>query len=175
MLLASEIISETFLKVGYEVKMSAAYGMAQRGGSILSHIRIGKKIYSPVIPKGEADILVAMELIEAARGMDFLKKDGLIMLLNQQIFPNAITLGVHRYPRNLKEKMKKRCKTLLEISCEETARALRSIKTVNIFILGVLSNYFSVKKKYWCKTIREKIPSQMINLNLAAFELGRHK
>lgn len=174
-LLASEIVAETFVKAGYDVKESSAHGMAQRGGSITSHIRIGEKIYSPLISKGEANILIAMELTEAYRSIEYLRKDGLIILLDREIYPGIVTSGPYKYPKDLKSEIRKRRKRVLEISYGEIVKDLENIKTTNMFMLGVLSNHFSVKKVYWLKTIREKVPSQMRNLNLTAFQLGRRK
>lgn len=174
-LLASNVASETFVKAGYDVKMSAVRGMAQKGGPMLSHLRIGKKIHSPLISKGEANILVGMELVEATRSIEYLERDGLIILLDRKILPSIVASGVYRYPKNLKKEIKKRCKSVLEISYDEIVKELKDIKMANMFMLGVLSNYFSVRKEYWLKTIKEKVPLQMRDLNLTAFELGRRK
>ena len=139
--------------------------MAQRGGSVISHIRIGKKIFSPLVSKEEADILVAMELKEACRCVEYIRPGSLMMFLE----------GPREYPEDLKNKIKKRCKKVLEISYSEITNCLKNIKTVNIFMLGALSNYFSIKKEYWSRAIREKVPLETRDLNLAAFELGRKK
>lgn len=174
-LLASNVASETFVKAGYDVKMSAVRGMAQEGGPMLSHLRIGKKIHSPLISKGEANILVGMELVEAIRSIEYLERDGLIILLDRKILPSIVASGVYRYPKNLKKEIKKRCKSVLEISYDEIVKELKDIKMANMFMLGVLSNYFLVRKEYWLKTIKEKVPLQIRDLNLTAFELGRRK
>lgn len=174
-LLASEIVAETFARQGYDVKLTAAHGMAQRGGSICSHIRIGKKIYSPLISKGEADILVGMELAETYRCMEYLKKDGLVILLDREIHPSLTTSGAYRYPRSLKGKIRKRASRLLEISFSEITNDLPDIKASNIFLLGILSNYFSVKRARWLETIEREVPPQMRDLNLSVFKMGYEK
>jgi indolepyruvate ferredoxin oxidoreductase beta subunit len=174
-LLASRIMAETFTKAGYDVKMSCTLGMSQRGGSVCSHIRIGEKIYSPLIPEGEADILVGMELLEVSRWLKYLKRQTSIILLDREIYPNTVNSKIHKYPKDLKDEIQKCCKKFLTISYNEIANDLRDIKTANMFMLGILSNRFLIKKKYWLEAIKEEVPPRMKNLNLGAFELGRKK
>jgi len=174
-LLASEIAAVTFAMAGYDVKMSAAGGISQRGGTVYSHIRIGEKIYSPLIPAGKADILVAMELSEISGWLRYLKKQCLVILLNKQILSRKITSGLYKYIDNLKDEVRIRCKRVLEITYNEIDRDFKNRKTANIFMLGALSNYFSVRKEYWLKAIKEKVSFQMRDLNLASFDLGRRK
>lgn len=174
-LLAGEVVATTFVEAGHDVKMTAAHGMAKRGGSICSHIRIGKKIYSPLISKGDADILVGMELAEACRYVEYLKRDGLIILLDREICPSLATSRPYKYPRDLKSKIRKSTKNVLEISYSGIANGLQEVKTANIFLLGVLSNYFSVKRECWLKAIIKEVPPQMRDLNLTVFELGRRR
>ena len=160
--LAADIVSLAFVKAGYDVKMSASYGMAQRGGSVVAHIRIGKKIYSPLVARGEADIIMAMELREGYRYAEYLRKSGLIMLLD-----NGSEL--------LKGEIRKTCRRVLEISYKEIMRDFKNIKPANVFMLGALSNYFSIKKRYWVEAIKEKVPLHFRDLNLSAFEKGKKK
>ncbi len=174
-LLASEIVAVVFVKAGYDVKMSATSGMSQRDGAVYSHIRIGKNIHSPLIPEGQVDILVAMELSEVAGWIGYLKKQSLVLLLNKQISCGKFKPGSCVHINSLKEKLMKKCTRVLEISYDKIHRELKNIRTVNIFMLGVLSNNLPVKKKYWLKTIREKVPPQTRGLNLFSFELGRRK
>lgn len=160
--LAADIVSLAFVKAGYDVKMSASYGMAQRGGSVVTHIRIGQKIYSPLVARGEADIVMAMELNEGYRYAGYLRDSGLIMLLDKGA-------------ENLKDKIRKICRRPLEISYKEIMRDLESIKPANVFMLGALSNYFSIKKRYWVEALKEKVHLHLRDLNLTAFNLGRNR
>lgn len=160
--LAADIVSLAFVKAGYDVKMSASYGMAQRGGSVVAHIRIGRKVYSPLIAKGEADVMMAMELREGYRYADYLRKSGLIMLLDNG-------------PEALKGEIRKVCKKILRIPYKEIMQDFRNIKSANIFMLGALSNYFSIRKRYWAEAVKEKLPLHFRDLNLSAFEKGKKK
>lgn len=176
MLLAGEIVAQTFAKAGYDVKISSAHGMSKRGGSICSHIRIGKKLYSPLISRGRADILVGMELLEVCRWVEYLKKRGLAILLDREIYPPSLaTSQSNRYPKDLKKRIAKSTKRVIWLTYAEIVKDLKDIKTINMFILGVLSSHFSLKKGYWLEAIREKVPLEVLNLNLTAFELGRKK
>ena len=156
-LTAGKIISAVFVKMGYDVKMSVDRGIAQRGGLITCHIRAGKKIFSPLISKGKADILMLMD----SRGVNgfsgYLKDQGLIILLGQRAADSGY-------------------KNLLKISYDKVVGDLGGVMTVNIFMLGVLSNYSGCKNEYWLDSIREAgFLSGMTDLNLAAFKLGRGK
>src|SRR5512143_3955809 len=102
-IVASEIMADVFMEAGYDVKKSEVHGMAQRGGSVSSHVRFGRKVYSPLIKKGDADILFSFELLEAVRYLDFLRKDAAVIVNNQKILPPSVTLGVDRYPENIPE------------------------------------------------------------------------
>jgi len=100
-ILASEILSEVMMRAGYDVKKSEVHGMAQRGGSVSTHVRFGSKVYSPLIKKGDADILFSFEVLESVRYLDFLKKDALIIVNNQKVLPPSVTLGADTYPDNI--------------------------------------------------------------------------
>lgn len=172
-LLVGEIAAEAFAAAGYDVKTSAAHGMAMRGGSICSHLRIGKKIHSPLIPKGEADILIAMEVLEAARCLSYLKGGGLIILLDKVILAGVKSSGVDKEIMAIRKRIDEACQEVLKISYEEVAKQIPDIRTANIFMLGILSGCFSVKKESWLRAIKEKIPAKVKNINILAFNLGR--
>ncbi|OGW75983.1 MAG: hypothetical protein A2Z72_04595 [Omnitrophica bacterium RBG_13_46_9] len=172
-LLASEIITAVFVTSGYDVKSSCAHGMAQRGGPVISHIRIGKKIYSPVISEKQADILIGMELLETSRALNYIKKNGLIILFDRRILSEIDTTGKNGFAGDLKNRIKKKHKRVLEISRNEMANGLKNIKAVNMFMLGVLSDHFPVKKECWSRIIAKEVPPKTRDLNLTAFELGR--
>lgn len=165
-LLGGEIISSTFVKAGYDVKMSASHGMAQRGESVVCHVRIGKKVFSPLVPRGRAHILVALELTEIDRYAEYLKKDGMIIFFD----------GFTKSPtKDFKNAIEKGCRKTLKISYNETIKDLKDIKAINVFMLGILSRYLPLNKKTWLKTIEEKAPFYNMDKSLASFKLGRRK
>jgi len=174
-ILLSDIIAEVFFKAGYNVKKSELGGVAQRGGSVISHLRIGKKIYSPLIPKGKVDILIGMELLEAYRWMEYLKKNGLMIILNRQISSSALSSGQGGYPADLKSKMRAKYKNVEEISWDEISKYLSNTRFANTFMLGVLSNYFPFKIRDWQRVMKEKLPLESIDLDLTAFSASRNK
>jgi len=173
--LLSEIIAGVFFKAGYNVKKSELGGLAQRGGSVISYLRIRKKIYSPLISQGKADILIGMELLEAYEKMEYLKKNGLMIILDRQISSPMLFSGKSRYPVDLKSKMRAKYKNIAEISWSQISKYLKNTRSANMYILGVLSVYFPFKAKDWQKVMEEKLPSESIDLNLIAFSAGRDK
>jgi len=174
-ILLSDIIAKVFFKAGYNVKKSEVRGIAQRGGSVISHLRIGRKICSPLIPKGEADILIAMELLEASRWMEHLKKSGLIIILYRKISLSGISSGEFRYPTDLKNKIRTKFKNIEEVSWDEISTYSGNAGLANMFILGILSNYFSFKIRDWQRAMKENLPPKSFDLNLSAFSVGRSK
>lgn len=174
-LLASQIVAEAFVRADYDVKTSVALGMSQRAGSVCSHIRAGKKIYSPLISKGDAEIVIAMELLEIATWLEYLKRDGLVMLLDRLIISGIIKPSLYEYISNLKDSIRKNTRYLYEISDTETSKELKDIKTANIFMLGALSSYLPIKEKHWLAAIKKTVPQNTKKLNLVAFELGQRK
>lgn len=174
-LLASQVVSGVFVMADYDVKTSVALGMSQRVGSVCSHIRAGKKIYSPLISKGEAGIVIAMELLEIATWLGYLKKNGLVILLDKLIMPGIIKPSMRAYISNLKNSIQNNTRYFFEISDTEISNALEDIRTTNMFMLGVLSCCVPIKERYWLEAVKQVVHSKMIKLNLAAFELGRSK
>lgn len=176
--LLSDIIAEVFFKAGYNVKKSELGGLAQRGGSVISYLRIRKireKIYSPLISEGKVDILIGMELLEAYEGMEYLKKNGLMIILDKQIPSSTLFSGQSRYPADLKSKMGAKYKNIEEISWSQISKYLSNTRSVNMFILGVLSIYFPFRVKDWQKAMKEKLPTESLDSNLIAFAAGRDK
>ena len=173
--LLSDIIAEVFLITGHNIGKSELRGIAKRSGSIISHLRIGKTMHSPLIPKGKADIFLAMELLEAYRWVDYLKKNGLLIMLDRKTPPLTMTCRWHRYPKDLINKIKAVCKNLEEIRWIEINRHLVDIRFANMFMLGVFSNHFHFAIKDWKRAMRKKLPPESIDLNLTVFSTGRRK
>ncbi|MCK5213790.1 MAG: 2-oxoacid:acceptor oxidoreductase family protein [Candidatus Omnitrophica bacterium] len=172
-LLASEIVARVFLKSGYDVKTSALHGIAQRGGTILSHVRGGEKIYSPLIPHGAVDIIIGMELSETARQAWKIKKGGCILYIDRQIPSNRQNKTARYSAKSLKNIIREKSPKFMEISYAESVNLLKNEKILNLFILGRLSNYFTLPQRKWIETIEQLIPFHMKERNIFAFEAGQ--
>lgn len=174
-LLASKMLGYVLLQQGYDVNVSEVHGMSQRGGSVVTYVRYGKKVYSPVIDKGEADVIISFEKLEAARWLEFLKKDGTIITNTQEVEPMPVITGAAAYPENLIEKMqaagaKVDAKDFLSI-----AQEAGSAKAVNIALMGRLSTYFpEISDEQWQDAIEKIVPPKFLDLNKKAFEAGRN-
>lgn len=172
-LLASKLLGHLLLNSGYDVKVSEVHGMSQRGGSVVTYVRCGDKVYSPVIDKGEADYIVSFELLEAARYIPFLKKDGVIVTNTQQIDPMPVITGAAVYPENLAQKIKAAGIHIDALDCLSLAEQAGSIKAVNIVLLGRLSHYFDIPEEKWIESLEAIVPPKFIEINKKAFEIGR--
>ncbi len=172
-LLASKLLGHLLLTQGYDVKVSEVHGMSQRGGSVVTYVRFGEKVYSPIIDKGEADYIVSFELLEAARYVEYLRPSGRIVTNIQQIDPMPVITGAAVYPEDLVDKIKALDIDIDAMDCLELARKAGSIKAVNIVLMGRLSRYFDFPEEIWEQAIRDCVPAKFTELNLAAFRLGR--
>ena len=173
-LLASKLLGHLLLQQGYDVKVSEVHGMSQRGGSVVTYVRYGDKVASPVIDKGEADYIVSFELLEAARWLSYLKKDGQIVTSIQQIDPMPVITGAAQYPTELAEKMKATGAKVDALDCLTRAEQAGSTKAVNVVLLGRLSHYFGLPDEAWQEAIEAIVPSKFLELNKKAFELGKN-
>ena len=172
-LLASKLLGRILLTKGYDVKVSEVHGMSQRGGSVVTYVRFGEKVYSPIIDKGEADFIVSFELLEAARWTEFLKPGGKIITNTQQINPMPVITGAAQYPQQLAEEMAKLGIDVEAFDALSLAEQAGSAKAVNIVLMGRLSKYFEFTKEDWQQAIRESVPEKYLELNQKAFALGR--
>ena len=172
-LLASKLLGHLLLTQGYDVKVSEVHGMSQRGGSVVTYVRFGEKVYSPIIDKGEADFIVSFEKLEAARWVEYLKEGGRIVINTQQIDPMPVITGNAQYPENLIEKMEALGIQVDAMDCLSLAEQAGSAKAVNIVLMGRLSRYFDIPEETWKQAIRDCVPEKFVELNLKAFELGR--
>lgn len=172
-LLASKLLGHLLLTEGYDVKVSEVHGMSQRGGSVVTYVRFGEKVYSPVIDKGEADFIVSFEKLEAARYIEYLKKDGRIVVNTQEIDPMPVITGAATYPENLIEKLEKTGAAVDAMDCLTLAREAGSAAAVNIVLLGRLSRYFDFAEEKWISAIEKCVPAKFIEMNKKAFALGR--
>ena len=172
-LLASKLLGRLFLTKGYDVKVSEVHGMSQRGGSVVTYVRFGDKVYSPVIDKGEADFIVSFELLEAARWTEYLKKGGKIVAATQKINPMPVIIGAATYPEKLEEKIAAAGIELDAFDALKIAEEAGSAKAVNIALMGRLSKYFDFTVEEWMKAIEDSVPPKFLELNKNAFMLGR--
>lgn len=172
-LLASKLLGHLLLTQGYDVKVSEVHGMSQRGGSVVTYVRFGEKVYSPIIDKGEADFIVSFEKLEAARWVEYLKEGGRIVVNTQEIDPMPVIIGAAAYPENLIEKMENLGVQVDAMDCLSLAEQAGSAKAVNIVLMGRLSRYFDIPEETWKEAIKACVPERFVELNLKAFELGR--
>ena len=172
-LLASKLLGKIFLENGFDVKVSEVHGMSQRGGSVLTYVRVGEKVYSPIIDEGEADYVISFEILEAARAAKFLKKDGKIISNLQEINPMPVVAGKAEYPVSLAEKMKDMGIDIDAFDALQLAEEAGSSKAVNLVLMGRLSKHFGYSEEEWIEAIEKSVPAKFLEMNKKAFRLGR--
>lgn len=171
-ILASKILCAGLIDAGYDVKMSEVHGMAQRGGSVTTQVRYGKKVYSPIIGKGQADVIVSFEKVEALRWLAYLKPEGKIVV-NDYAMPSATVLsGKEQYPEDVIDKLKGVLKNLTVINASEEAIKLGNIKAQNVVMLGGLVKALNLPEVDWVKAVRENVKEKFADLNVAALKKG---
>jgi len=173
-LLASEVLSEVMIRAGFDVKKSEVHGMAQRGGSVSTHVRFGPRVYSPLIKKGDVDILFSFELVETARYLDFLKRDARIIVNNQRILPPSVTLGVDTYPENVPGIIRTHYPAFELVDALDIARRAGNSRALNIAFLSALAKHLEVDEKTWKEVIASMLPPKLVEVNVRAFLLGRN-
>ncbi len=172
-LLASKLLGRLLMDRGYDVKVSEVHGMSQRGGSVVTYVRFGDKVFSPIIDKGEADFIVSFEKLEAARWLEYLKSDGKVIVNTQEIDPMPVITGAAKYPEKLIEKMEALGVNVDAVDALALAEKAGSAKAVNMVLMGRLSRYFSFEEKLWQDAIDVSVPSKLLTINRNAFALGR--
>ncbi len=171
-LLASRILGNAVLLQNYDVKVSEVHGMSQRGGSVVTYVKYGEKVASPVICRGEADIIMSFELLEAARWLSYLKKDGVIITNTQQINPMPVVTGAAEYPAELVSKMKATGAKVIAADALAIAREAGSEKAVNVALIGLMAHALGFDTEIMHEAIKMSVPEKFIELNLKAFDLG---
>ncbi len=172
-LLASRILGNVLLSAGYDVKVSEVHGMSQRGGSVVTYIKYGDKIFSPVIEKGEADVIISFEELEAARWLPYLKKGGKIITNSQQINPMPVIMGAQAYPEGLTGKIRAKGVDITAIDALTLAEKAGSSRAVNVVLMGLISKTAGFPEEAWQKALDECVPKKAIDINKKAFALGR--
>lgn len=171
-LLASRVLGTVAMKKGYDVKVSEVHGMSQRGGSVVTYVKMGDKVYSPLIEKGEADIIIAFEQLEALRWMEYLKEGGKFIVNEQEIDPMPVIIGRATYPEGIIAKMRERLPDVTAINAMKIAKECGSIKAVNIVLIGLMAASTDIGKDLWFDSLREVIPAKLLEVNIRAFEAG---
>lgn len=172
-LLASRLIGNVLLQQGYDVKVSEVHGMSQRGGSVVTYVKYGDKVYSPVVTKGEADIIISFEQLEAARWLPYLKKGGHLVTSTQQIDPMPVITGAAVYPDNIIEKIKSQGIDVIAVDALTLAEQAGNSKASNVVLMGVVSTKMPFDVSAWEKAVEECVPAKFLELNKKAFALGR--
>jgi len=171
-LLASRIIGTVAIRAGYDVKVSEVHGMSQRGGSVVTYVKLGEKIYSPVIEPGEADIILAFEQLEALRWSQYLKPSGTFIINTQKIDPMPVIMGSSEYPGNIIERIQNAWKNIITLDALDIAKKCGNMKVVNVVMIGVLARQNSIPKDIWIEAIKENVRREFLDVNLKAFEAG---
>ncbi len=173
-ILTSKILSKGFVENGYDVKMAEIHGMSQRGGTVTTQIRYGEKVYSPVIEKGCADIIVAFEKCEALRFLDYLKKDGILVVNSYELHPVTVNIGASQYPDGIVEEYEKVVgkENVHVIDAHNIAKELGNTRCMNIVLLGSLVKMFKLDNIDWKQLIKDSVPEKAVDMNIKAFEKG---
>ncbi len=172
-LVASDILLMVAMEAGLDAKKSEIHGMAQRGGSVVSQVRYGHKIYSPLISPGEADVILAFEKLEAVRYLDYLKPGGVVIVNDQKITPLSVFFSNTPYPEDVVAICKRKTENILIIDGVQLAEQVGNPRTINSIMLGALSNFLEFDESHWIKAIENRVPPKTLELNRKAFEAGR--
>ena len=170
-LLASRILGNTVIGEGYDVKISEVHGMSQRGGSVVTYVKYGEKVFSPIIDEGEADVILAFELLEAYRALPYLKKGGTLIVNNKQIDPMPVITGAAKYPEHVSGKLQEAVDTTL-VDALSLAKEAGNQKAVNVVLIGLMAASSEIAYEKWIETICNTVPAKFLDVNLKAFDLG---
>jgi indolepyruvate ferredoxin oxidoreductase beta subunit len=175
--LAGDILADVVLALGYDVKKTDTLGMAQRGGSVVSHIRVAPKVWSPLVKEGEAEVLLALEKLEAARWCHFLRRDGIAIVNDYALPPLSVSLGLHRYPSDeeIRNILQQRTKQVYFVNGTEKAKRLGEVRAVNMFMLGFSSCLLPADARLWESCIAQRFSAKAAEINVAAFRQGREE
>lgn len=174
-ILASKVLSQGLINAGFDTKMSEVHGMAQRGGSVTTQVRYGEKVYSPIIGKGQADIIVAFEKMEGLRWLEFLKPGGKVVVNDYAIPSVPVLIGEAEYPQNVIEKLEKAVDSITVINAAEIAKEMGNIKVQNIVLLGALIKAIGIDNIDWETVIKENVKEKFVDINLKAIQVGMEK
>ncbi len=171
-LLASRLLGNVLTGCGYDVKLSEVHGMSQRGGSVVTYVKYGDKVYSPIVDRGEADYIISFEELEAARYLPYLKKGGKIIMNGQRILPMPVITGAKTYPEGITDELKSKA-DVTAVDALSLALAAGNAKSVNIVLMGVLSTKTDIPEEAWLSALEKTVPAKFLEVNRKAFMLGR--
>ncbi|MCI5937360.1 MAG: indolepyruvate oxidoreductase subunit beta [Eubacterium sp.] len=170
-LLTSRVLGGIIQKAGYDVKLSEVHGMAQRGGSVVTFVRYGDKVFEPIVEEGQADVLIAFEKLEAMRYAHFLKQDGVMIVNDQQMDPMTVVTGAAEYPENILERLKEKFH-VVSIDAMDEAKKLGNSRVFNTIIIGVAAKSMDFEEQQWLDVIAETVPPKTVEINQKAFKVG---
>lgn len=171
-LLASRIVGNAAMAKEYDVKVSEVHGMSQRGGSVVTYVRYGDKVHSPVIGEGEADIILSFEQLEGARWLSYLKKDGILITSTQKIMPMPVITGAAEYPNKLIDDIKQKGVNVIAVDALKKAEEAGSLKAVNVVLIGVMTHFCDFTKEQLLGALEKSVPQKLLDINIKAFESG---
>ncbi len=171
-LLSSRLLGAVLTTKGYDVKVSEVHGMSQRGGSVVTYVKYGDEVCSPIIEKGEADYILSFEQLEAARWLPFLKEGGKLIVNTQKIDPMPVVIGAAEYPQGVIEAIAATGTDITSIDALSLAVEAGSSKAVNVVLMGVLASKTDIAYDTWVEAVKATVPAKFLELNLKAFDLG---
>jgi len=172
-LLASEVLAEACMLAGHDVKKSEIHGMSQRGGSVVSHVRFGKEVFSPIVPEGEGDILFGFELLETYRSLPLLRKGASVIANDLRILPPAVLLGQDSYPDDLPQRISSRFPDFILVDGQTIAAEAGNVRAANTVLLGAVSRRLPIEEQFWLAALEKMVPAKAISVNVTAFNRGR--
>ena len=173
-LLASRILGNLIVTKGYDLKVSEVHGMAQRGGSVVTYVRFGEKVHSPIVTMGEADIILAFEQLEAYRLVPYLKENGKMIMNSQRMEPMPVITGAAEYPADISAKLKKYTDSFIELDALKLAVEAGNAKAVNVVLIGVMAQDMEFSEEEWTEAIKKTVPEKFVDINIKAFQAGYH-
>jgi len=171
-ILASEVLAEAALLAGYDVRKSDVHGMAQRGGSVSSHVRFGKIVKSPIIEQGQADFMLAFEKVEGLRASDMLRNNATIIMNDAEIVPTTVSIGMGEYPKEVPDCLRDMGFNLVLVRAGYLAEKAGTVKAANVVLLATLASFLDIDREVWEEVIRSRVPKKYLDINLKAFALG---
>lgn len=171
-LLTSRLLGAALMSRGYDVKVSEVHGMSQRGGAVVTYVKYGDKVDSPIVEKGEADLLLAFELLEAARWFEFIKPDGTLIVNTQQIDPMPVVIGSQSYPEGVLDALSASGAEVITVNALPMAIEAGSSKAVNVVLVGAMAKHMPFPAEVWRQAIEQTVPPKFLEMNLKAFEAG---
>ena len=173
-LLASEILAEACMLAGHDVKKSEIHGMSQRGGSVVSHVRFGSEVFSPIVPEGEGDILFGFEILETYRYLPLLRRGGAVVANDLRILPPAVLLGEEGYPEDLPQRIRRLFPDFLLIDGQKLAMEAGNARAANTVLLGAVSKRLPIEERVWIEALEKMVPQKAVAVNIKAFQMGRN-